>query len=52
MQNQNVDAYTVARCIILKVVELANLDGLRTPLEKLFCLKSTIVSVIEEKVMQ
>nr|XP_019921867.2 ankyrin repeat domain-containing protein 27 [Crassostrea gigas] len=24
------------------VVELANLDGLRTPLEKLFCLKSTI----------
>ncbi|XP_062611909.1 putative uncharacterized protein DDB_G0284213 [Saccostrea cucullata] len=24
------------------VVELANLDGLRTPLEKLFCLKSTV----------
>ncbi|XP_061163311.1 putative uncharacterized protein DDB_G0284213 [Saccostrea echinata] len=26
------------------VVELANLDGLRTPLEKLFCLKSTVDS--------
>lgn len=51
MQNQNVDACTVARCILLKVVELATLDGLRTPLEKLFCLKSTIVSINEGKVM-
>ena len=32
--------------LVLKVVELANLDRLQTPLEKLYCLKSTIVSIL------
>ena len=44
---RHITVFSIIQTFLFKVVEVANLDGLTTPIEKIACMKSTLDSISE-----